>query len=138
MIIAYSNSYKYREQSLLSMNFDYQVTAFKWVLFWGSILLLTPCTLVGWHCTLWRQPHIFPKRPKWPTSVKFSLLCQTTQGYLEQPETISYLTFFIRLCVRNMLKLLQIWSKPIKCNKEYFSSLVPNIFSNPPLPFRQI
>ena len=88
--------------------------------------------------TLWRQPHIFPKRPKWPTSVKFSLLCQTTQGYLEQPETISYLTFFIRLCVRNMLKLLQIWSKPIKCNKEYFSSLVPNIFSNPPLPFRQI
>ena len=90
------------------------------------------------HITLWRWPHIFPKSPKWTTSVNYSLLCQTTQGYLEQPGNISYLTFLILLCVRNMLKLLKIWSKPIKCNKEYFSSLVPNIFSNPPLPFRQI
>ena len=49
-----------------------------------------------YFCTLWRWPHIFPKSPKWRTSVNHSLLCQTTLGYLEQLETISYLNFSIQ------------------------------------------
>ena len=76
----------------------------------------------------------FSKKPKMINLSKLPLFCQNTQGYLELPENITYLTILIILSARNVLKLFQIWSKPIKCNKEYFSSLELDL----PFPFRQI